>query len=80
MKIFLIEDFVHLPPVLTTTVVHLRAANISANFQTNLIQPSCKIGLGETDPSQKPEVENIVALSLLKYKFLQKGMHLQLLA
>ncbi len=34
-KIFLIEDFSHLPPVSTTEVVKPWAANITANFQKN---------------------------------------------
>jgi hypothetical protein len=51
IKIYLIEDFFHLPPVSTTPVVHLELRNFSAN-------------LGESDPCRKPEVKNLVALSL----------------
>ncbi len=80
MKIFLIEDFVHLPPVSTTPDVHLELQISPQIFEKIWYGPNGKIGgLGETDPSRKPEVENLVALSLLKYKFLQKGMYLQLL-
>jgi hypothetical protein len=42
-----------------------RLANISANFRKKLKRPYGVIrSLGETDPRRKPEVENLVALSL----------------
>ena len=49
MKIFLIEDFFHLPPVSTTPVVHLELRIFE------------KIRNG---PNDKPKVENLVGLSL----------------
>ncbi len=60
-KIFLIEDFFHLPPVSTTPVVHLspRIFEKIRNSPNGIIR-----GLEETDPCRKPEVENLVALSL----------------
>jgi hypothetical protein len=49
MKIFKIEDFFHLPP-------------LSKKIRNGL---DGKIrGLRETDPCRKPEVKNLVALSL----------------
>ncbi len=41
-----------------------RAANISTNFRKNSKLPLCSQGLGETDSYIKPEVENLLALSL----------------
>ncbi len=35
IKIFLLEDFFHLPPVSLTPVVYLEPRNISANFRKN---------------------------------------------
>jgi hypothetical protein len=68
MKTFLIEDLFHLPPMSTTQVVHLELRISPRNFfffkkirngPNGIIR-----GLGETDPLIKPEVENLLALSL----------------
>jgi hypothetical protein len=63
---FLIEDFFHLPPVSFVDISGAHwAANISANLQKNRNGPTGKIrGLGKTAPFRKPEVANLVALSL----------------
>jgi hypothetical protein len=65
MKIFLIEDFFHLPPVSMTLVVHLElriSPRILKNIQNS---PNAVIrGLRETDLCGKPEVDKLVALSL----------------
>jgi hypothetical protein len=63
-KIVLLEDFFHLPPVSLTPVVYLepritpRIEKIR-NGRTGILRCS-----GETDPWKKPEVENLVTLSL----------------
>ncbi len=65
IKIFLIEDFFHLPPVSKTPVVHLepwispRIFEKVRNGRNGILR--C---LGETDSWKKPEVENLVTLSL----------------
>jgi hypothetical protein len=65
MKIFLIEDYFHLLPVSATPVVHIelrisqRIVEKIRNGPNGIIR-----GLGETDPCRKPEVKNLVALSL----------------
>jgi hypothetical protein len=65
-QIFLLEDFFHLPPCsVNDTVGEPWAANISPNFRKNSKRPLWyNQGLGETDPCRKPEVENLVVLSL----------------
>jgi hypothetical protein len=65
LQIFLIEDFFHLPPVSMTPVVHLELS-ISLRIFEKIQNDSNGIfrGLGETDSCKKPEVENLVALSL----------------
>jgi hypothetical protein len=65
VKIFLIEDFFHLPPVSTTLVVHLEL-RISPRISERICYGPYGIlrGLGETDLRKKPEVENLVTLSL----------------
>ncbi len=65
MKIFLIEDFSHLPPVLLTRAVHLELRISPQIFEKIWNGPNDIIkGLGETDPYRKPEVKNLVKLSL----------------
>ncbi len=65
IKIFLLEDFFHLPPVSLTPVVHLeprispRIFEKIRNGRNGILR--C---LGETDSWKKPEVENLVTLSL----------------
>jgi hypothetical protein len=64
IKALLIEDFVHLPPVLPTLVVHLElqiSLQIFEIFETALMGNS---GLRGNWFIKKPEVENLVALSL----------------
>ncbi len=65
IKIFLIEDFFHLPPLSTTPMVHVEL-HISPQIVEKIWNGSNDIlrGLGETDSWKKPEVENLVALSL----------------
>jgi hypothetical protein len=65
LKIFQIEDFFHLPLVSSTPVVHLelqispRICEKIRNGPNGIIR-----GLGESDPCRKPEVKNLMALSL----------------
>jgi hypothetical protein len=61
----MIEDFFHLLLVSTTPVVHLELRISSRIFEKNQNGPSGTLrGLGETDSCKKPEVENLVTLSL----------------
>jgi hypothetical protein len=65
VKTFLIEDFFHWPPVSKTPVVHLELRISQQIFEKNRNGPTGILrGLGETDSQKKPEVENLVALSL----------------
>ncbi len=65
MKIFLIEDFFHLPPVSTTPLVYFELRITPRILKKNWDGPKGFLGgLGETDSWKKPEVENLVALSL----------------
>jgi hypothetical protein len=63
-----VEDFFHLPPVSTTPVVHLEHLELRISpqiFEKITDGPNGIIrGLGETDSRKKPEVENLVALSI----------------
>jgi hypothetical protein len=65
MQIFLIEDFFHLPPVSTTPVVHIelrispRIFEKIRNCRNGILR-----GLGKLVHEKKPEVENLVTLSL----------------
>ncbi len=61
----MIEDFFHLPPVSTTPVVHLEL-RISPQILEKIWNGPNVIfkGLGETDSWKKPEVKNLVSLSL----------------
>ncbi len=53
------------PPVSTTPVLHLELRISPRIFEKIRNGPNGLIrGLGETDPCRKPEVENLVALSL----------------
>ncbi len=65
IKIFQFEDFCHLPPVSTAPVVHLELRISPRIFEKIRNGP---IGilrdLGESDSWKKPDVENLVALSL----------------
>jgi hypothetical protein len=63
IKIFLIEDFFHLPPVSTTPLVHLEP-QISLRIFEKIWNGRNGIlrWLGETDSWKKPEVENLVTL------------------
>ncbi len=64
-KTFLIEDFFQLPPVSTTPVVHFALRIASQIFEKNWNGPNGIFkGLEKTDSWQKPEVKNLVALSL----------------
>ncbi len=65
IKIFLLEGFFHLPPVSLTPVVHLEP-RISPLIFENIRKGRTGIlrCLGETDSWKKPEVENLVTLSL----------------
>jgi hypothetical protein len=64
MKTFLIEDFFYFPPVSTTRVLHLGLRISPRIFEKMRNGPNGIIrGLGENDPSGKPEVENLGALS-----------------
>jgi hypothetical protein len=61
----MIEDFFRLPPVSTTLVVHLELRISLQIFEKIRKGPNGILrGLGETDSRKKPEVENLVTLSL----------------
>jgi hypothetical protein len=65
IKIFLIEDFFHLPLVSLTPVVHFELRISPRSFKKIWNGPKGILrGLGETDSWKKPEGENLVALSL----------------
>ncbi len=65
MQIYLIEDFFHLPPVSTTPVVHLKLRISPRIFEKNWNGRNGILrGLGETDSWKKPDVEDLVTLSL----------------
>ncbi len=67
IKIFLIEDFSHLPPVSTTPVVNLELWISSRIFEKIRNGPNGILwGWGETDWRKKPEAKNLVTLSLYK--------------
>ncbi len=58
IKILLIEDFFHLPPVSTTLVVNLELRISPRIFEKLRNGPNGKLrGLGETDSWKKPEVD-----------------------
>jgi hypothetical protein len=61
----MIEDFLHLPPVSTTPVANLELRTSPRIFEKIQNGPNGILrGLGETDLCKKPEVENLVTLSL----------------
>ncbi len=65
VKIFLNEGFSHLPPVSTTPVANLELRISPRIFEKIRNAPNGIIrGLGETDSRKKPEVKNLVTLSL----------------
>ncbi len=65
IKIFLIEDFSHLPPVSLTPVVNLELRISPRIFQKIRKGPNGILwGWGETDWWKKPEAKNLVTLSL----------------
>ncbi len=65
IKIFLIGDFSHLPPVSTTSVVNLEPRISPRIFEKNRNGPNGILwGWGETDWWKKPEAKNLVTLSL----------------
>jgi hypothetical protein len=65
VKIFLIEDFFHLPPVSTTPVGNLELQIFPWIFDKIRNGPTCILrGLGETDSWNKPEPKNLLTLSL----------------
>ncbi len=62
----MIEDFLHLPPVSLTPVANLDLRISPQIFEKIRNDPTgIPRGLGETDSWKKPEVENLVTLSLL---------------
>jgi hypothetical protein len=65
IKIFVLEGFFHLPPVLLTPVANLEL-RISTRIFEKIRNGSNGIirGLGETGLRKKPEAKNIVTLSL----------------
>ncbi len=65
-KTFLIDDFFHLSPVSATPVVHLELRISPWILEKKIWNDPNGIlrGLGEIDSWKKPEVENLVALSL----------------
>ena len=65
IKIFLIEDFFHLPPVSLTPVANLELRISPRIFEKIWNGPNGIIrGLGETGSRKKPEAKNLVTLSL----------------
>jgi hypothetical protein len=64
-KLLNFSDFFHLPPVSTTPVVNLELQISPGIFKKIRNGPNGVLrGLGETDSWKKPEVENLVALSI----------------
>jgi hypothetical protein len=64
IKIFLIEDFFHLPQMSTTLVANLELQISPRIFEKFRNGPNCVIrGLGETDSCKKPETKILVTLS-----------------
>jgi hypothetical protein len=65
IKIFLLEGFFYLPPVLLTPVANLELRISPQIFKKIRNCPNGKIrGLGETGSRKKPEAKNLVTLSL----------------
>jgi hypothetical protein len=65
MKTFLIEDFFHLPPVSKTPVVHLELRISPRIFEKIRNGPNGILrGLRKLIHEKKPEVKNLLALSL----------------
>jgi hypothetical protein len=65
IKIFLLEGFLHLPPVSLTPVANLELRIFPRIFEKIRNSPDGIIrGLGETDSRKKPEAKNLVTLSL----------------
>jgi hypothetical protein len=65
IKTFMIEDFFHLLLVSTTPVVRFELPISPQIFDKIWNSPNGILrGLGETDSWKKPEVENLVTLSL----------------
>ncbi len=65
IKTLMIKDFFHLPPVSMTPVVHLELRISLPIFE--IIRNGLNVllrGLRETESLKKPEVENLVTLSL----------------
>ncbi len=61
----MIEDFLHLPPVSLTPMANLELRISPRIFEKIRNDPNGIVrGLGETDSWKKPEVENLVTLSL----------------
>ncbi len=60
IKIFLLEDFFHLPPVSLTSVVHLEL-RISSRIFEKILNGQEWNGM---EFRKKPEVENLVKMSL----------------
>ncbi len=61
----MIEDFLHLPPVSLTPVANLKLRISPWIFEKIRNDPNGILrGLGETDSWKKPEMENLVTLSL----------------
>jgi len=65
IKIFLLENFCHLPPVSLTPVANLELRISPRIFEKIRNGPNGIIrGLGETGSRKKPELKNLVTLSL----------------
>ena len=65
MKISMIDDFFHLPPVSLTLVANLELRISPRIFEKIRNGPNGIIrGLGETGSRKKPEAKNLVTLSL----------------
>jgi hypothetical protein len=61
----MIEDFLHVPPVSLTPVANLELRISPQIFEKIRNDPNGILrGFGETDSGKKPEVENLVTLSL----------------
>ncbi len=61
----MIEDFLHLPPVSLTPVANRKLRISPRIFEKIRNNPNGILkGLGVTDSREKPEVENLVTLSL----------------
>jgi hypothetical protein len=64
IKIFLIDEYFHLPPVLMTSTVHLSCEYLHELLKKFEMALMYTRGIGGNRFMKKPKVENLMALSL----------------